>query len=138
MATAFQLNTFQNNAFQIVVAAATTAKGDGKRKPWYQRIEVSKEDVDARAKLYRLKREKLHEDIRFAMDGSIEEPVLDVIRSELEPEDYAQFGAEDYEPQLKSLLSQTEALRTIARLVLEEHARLEMEDEEESILLLLQ
>lgn len=120
---------FGGEFFNVAVSTSDTHDG-GKKRPWVQRIEVSKEDVDKRAKQYRLKREKLYEDIRFAMDGPIEAEVLDVIRSELEPEDYAQFGAEDYEPQLKSLLSQTEALRTIARLVLEEHERQDEEDVE--------
>ena len=71
------------------------------------------------------------------MDGPAEVEVLDVIRSELEPEDYAKWGAPDYEPELKSLLSQTEALRKIARAVLEEHARQEADDEEDVALLLL-
>jgi len=109
-------------------------------KPWHQRIEKS--EVDARAKLYRSSRERLREDIVFAMDGPAEGEVLDVIRSELEPEDFAKFGVPDYEPELKSLLSQTEALRKIARAVLEEHARIEYEmaeqDDEEAIMLLLQ
>ena len=108
---------------------------DGGKKIWHQRIE--KAAVDERAKSYRTHRQKLHEDILFALDGPAEAEVLDVIRSELEPEDFAQFGAPDYEPQLKSLLSQTEALRTIARLVLEEHARLAEQDDEEAIMLLL-
>ena len=89
-------------------------------------------------KEYRFKKQKLHDDIRFAMDGPAEAPVLDVIREHLEPEDYEKFGAPDYEPQLKSLMSQTEGLRRIARAVLEEHQRLEDEDEEDSAMLLLQ
>ena len=105
---------------------------DGGKKPWHQRIE--KKWIDAKVKEYRSEREKLREDIIFAMDGPIEGEVLDVIRSELEPEDYAQFGAEDYEPQLKSLLSQTEALRKIAILVMEERM---MQDEEDAEFLLL-
>ena len=116
----------------------TTDTHDGRRKkPWHQRIEVSKRDIAERAKSYRSDRQKLREDIIFAMDGPIEGEVLDVIRSELEPEDFKNFGAEDYEPQLKSLLSQTEALRSIARLVLEEHERMELQDEDDVEFLLL-
>ena len=112
---------------------------DGGRKPWYQKIEKS--EVDKRAKEYRSSRERLRDDIVFAMDGPIEGEVLDVIRAELDPEDFAKFGAPDYEPELRGLLSQTEALRKLAMLVLEERARVEMEmaeqDDEESIMLLL-
>lgn len=129
--TAFSTSAFSTNAFSFDSGADTH---DG----WRQRLEISKSSVDERVKAYRLRREKLHEDIRFAMDGPIEAPVLDVIREHLEPSDYEQFGAPDYEPQLKSLMSQTEGLRKIARAVLEEHARLEEEDEEDSAMLLLQ
>jgi len=117
-----------------VISTADTHDGrGGSKKPWHQRIEKVK--IDERAKSYRYDRKKLHEDILFAMDGPIEGEVLDVIRSELEPEDYAKFGTPDYEPELKSLLSQTEALRKIARLVLEQHER---EDEDDVEFLLLQ
>ena len=115
----------------------TTTTTDTHDKPWRQKLEF-RDQVEARVKSYRQRREQLHEDIRFAMDGPAEAPVLDAIRSELEPEDYARFGAEDYEPKLHSLLSQTEALRQIARAVLMEHARQEEEDEEEAIVMLLQ
>lgn len=129
MATAFQSDAFQNDAFQIDAVADDTDTHDGfRKKPWRQKYYIAKEEVNERAKSYRQYREKLNADIRFAMDGPIEEEVLDVIRSELEPEDFAKFGAPDYEPELKSLLSQTEALRTIARLVMEEEARREEED----------
>lgn len=109
-----------------------------KHDGWKQKLEYTKEEVDARVKAYRLKREKLHEDIRFAMDGPAEAPVLEAIRSELEPEDYEKLGASDFMPELKSLMSQTEALRKIARAVMEEHKRLEDEDDEDSAMLLLQ
>ena len=109
----------------------------GWKKHWHQRIQVAKKDIDERAASYRKNRERLREDILFAMDGPIEGEVLDVIRSELEPEDYAKWGAPDYEPQLKSLMSQTEALRKIAKAVLEEHARQLENDEEEAVMLLL-
>ena len=62
-------------------------------------------------------RRKFEEDIRFAMGTSIEKPVLDIIRSEIEPDDFKNFGNEGYVPKLNSLFSQTEALRRIARLV---------------------
>ncbi len=122
---------FGGGFFGALVSTVDTHDG---RDPWHQRIEKSA--VDERAKEYKFNRQKLREDIIFAMDGPIEGEVLDVIRSELEPEDFAKFGAVDYEPQLKSLLSQTEALRKIARLVMEEHARQEQDDEEAITLLL--
>ena len=133
--TAFSTSAFSVGAFDFgSTSVSTTDTHDG----WHQRLEIRKEDVDERVKAYRFKKQKLHDDIRFAMDGPAEAPVLDVIRDHLEPDDYEKFGAPDYEPQLKSLMSQTEGLRRIARAVMEEHKRLEDEDEDDSAMLLLQ
>lgn len=112
---------------------ASSDKHDG----WKQRVEYSKEAVDARVKTYRQRREKLHEDIRFAMDGPAEAPVIEAIRDHISAEEYDQLGAPDFMPHLKGLMSQTEGLRQIARAVLAEHQRLEDEDDEDSVMLLL-
>lgn len=103
----------------------------GKKKPWHQKIE--KRDIDDLAKTYKQSRAKLRADIIFAMDGPAESEVLEAIRPEVTQEELV--GAPDFEPALAGLLSQTEALRKIAKAVLEERARqfemeLEAEDEE--------
>ena len=99
---------------------------------WHQKIEKKK--VDEPAKLYKSSRAKLREDIIFAMDGPAESAVLEAIRPEVTPEDLN--DAPDFEPMLAGLLSQTEALRKIARAVLEERAAQEADDEEAVTLLL--
>ena len=99
--------------------------------PWHQRIE--KKAVDELARLYKSSRAKLREDIIFAMDGPAESAVLEAIRPEVTPEDLN--VSPDFEPMLAGLLSQTEALRRIARAVLEERAR--HDDDEEAIMLLI-
>lgn len=117
--------------------AETHDGGGGHRKPWHQKIyHAPEKEIEAKVRSYRMQREKLHADILFAMDGPAEGEVLDVIRAHVEPEDRAQFGAPDYVPQLHSLLSQTVALRQIAKAVLEEHNR-QLIDDEESVFLLL-
>ncbi len=103
----------------------------GTKKPWHQNLEFRK-----RAESYRTDKEALAEDIRFALESPIESEVLDVIRENIEPEELKALAAPDYEPELKSLLSQTEALRKIARLVMEEHERQMEADDEEAIMLL--
>ena len=134
MTTAFQSNAFQENAFQIDASASTTDTHDG---IWRQRIyRAPKDEIEAKVKSYRKQREKLHADILFAMDGPAEGEVLDVIREHLEPAEYEAMAAPDYEPQFHSLMSQTVALRQIARAVIEEHERQEI-DEEDSVMLLL-
>jgi hypothetical protein len=126
---------FGGGFFGAIVDSTDTHDGDGKKKPWHQRIE--KAEVDAKVKSYRSSRQKLAEDIRFAMDGPAEAPVLEAIRENLDPVEYEKMGSPDFEPELRGLLSQTEGLRKIARAVIEEHQRLEMEDEEETIVALL-
>ena len=139
MISAFQANAFQTNplAFQIQSGDTHDGSSEGGKKPWHQRIE--KEAVNKLAQEYRISRAKLREDIIFAMDGPAEAEVLSAIRPEVTHEEL--YSAPDFEPELKGLLSQTEALRRIARAVLEERARQEMlaleADDEEAITLLL-
>lgn len=121
-------------------AATTRDTHDGakpKRKPWYQRLEFVKEETDERARSYRSNREQLRRDILFAMDGPIEAETLDIIREHMEPAEMERLSAPDYEPELRGLLSQTEALRHLAALVLSEQKRQDDEDEEDIEMLLL-
>lgn len=138
MATSFFGGAFFGGEFfnAAVVTAKDTHDG-GRKKPWRQRIEYSKEAVDERALAYRQSRERLRADIVSAMDGPAEPAVLDVIREHLAPEDHVALAAPDYEPELRGLLSQTEALRELAALVIAEERRREDEDEETVELLLL-
>lgn len=112
-----------------ITVTSTVDKHDG--KPWHQRVQF----VKKRAESYRQDIKNLESDIRSAMGSGAEEGVLDVIREHMDPEERQKLAAPDYEPELKSLLSQTEALRKIARLVMEEEAR-KQEDEEEVALLI--
>ena len=73
--------------------------------------------IDRKVRAYRMDRRIFEEDIRFAMGTFIEKKVLEIIKSEIEPEDFKNFGNANYVPRLTSLFSQTEALRNIARLV---------------------
>jgi len=129
-------NTKTRTNYITVTSSADTHDG-GKRKPWRQRLEFGKDETEARAKEYRANRERLRQDIIFAMDGPIEAEVIDLVREHIEPEELAQLSAPDFEPQLRGLLSQTEALRNLAALVLSEHKRQEDEDEEDVEILLL-
>lgn len=96
---------------------------------WHQHIEKKK--INELAKEYKSNRAKLREDIVFAMEGPAEAEVLKAIRPEVTDEELSV----DFEPALAGLLSQTEALRRIARAVLEERAR--QDDDEEAIMLLI-
>lgn len=128
---------FGGEFFNVAVVTTRDTHDGGKRKPWYQRLEFVKEETEGRAKSYRSNREQLRADIIFAMDGPIEDEVLNIVREHIDPEELEALAAPDYEPELRGLLSQTEALRHLAALVLAEHKRQMDEDEEDVELLLL-
>lgn len=129
MANAFQSNAFQKNTFQI---DADTR--DGVTQEEDERL---RRVVEERALSYRRSREKLRSDIILAMEGPQEAEVLSVVESSLGEEREYLFTP-DYEPELRGLLSEMNALKRIAQIALSEQRRRFQEDEEDVEFLLLQ
>ena len=104
---------------------------DGYKRP---RLDFGPDETEARIAEYRQSKERLREDIRFAIDGPQRDEVREVL---LEAAPQIGNAIEDFEPALQRVLADAALMREIARLALTEHQRLLDEDEDDVIALVL-
>jgi hypothetical protein len=156
MTTAFQINAFQNNAFQIVITPTPTKFGgdDGWTKEEYKRFKLLQKKLKkaelAKIEAVRLDAEKRKQSVRDLIDP---QPVAKVKKNEVELKpkvsvDTPSIDLTKYDKDIANLerkiqdLQKANALRQAqiaieAELAILEAKRLAELDDEEAILLLL-
>ena len=152
MSTAFQINAFQNNAFQIVFTPTGRTGGDGFTKEEYKRYKLLQKKLkkaeEVKIQVIREDAEKRKQTFRDLVD-----PVAKVKKNEVESKpkvsvDIPSIDLTKYDKDIANLerkiqdLQKAHALRQAqvaiqAQLAILEAKRLAEEDDEQAILLLI-